>query len=102
MSIDGQLSEMKAMAKKEKLFVAEVITESHSAKQSGQRPEFNRLLQGLSEGRFNSYLHGRQTDYLVTQETLAILLTLWTKENCKPFEHILNHFLTILMKNFSS
>lgn len=56
MSIDGQLSEMNAMAKKEKLFVTEIITESHSAKQSGQRPEFNRLLQGLFEGKFNSIL----------------------------------------------
>lgn len=56
MSIDGQLSEMRAMAKKEKLFVTEIITESHSAKESGQRPEFNRLLQGLSENKYNSIL----------------------------------------------
>ncbi|MEK7597206.1 MAG: recombinase family protein [Patescibacteria group bacterium] len=56
MSIDGQLSEMKLMAKKEKLFVSEIITESHSAKQSGQRPEFNRLLQGLMENKYNSIL----------------------------------------------
>ncbi|OGK62586.1 hypothetical protein A2334_03575 [Candidatus Roizmanbacteria bacterium RIFOXYB2_FULL_38_10] len=56
MSIDGQLSEMKAMAKKEKLFVTEVITESHSAKESGQRPEFNNLLQGLIDDRYNAIL----------------------------------------------
>lgn len=56
MSIDGQLSEMKAMAKKEKLFVSEIITESHSAKESGQRPEFNNLLQGINEGKFNAIL----------------------------------------------
>ena len=56
MSIDGQLSEMKAMAKKEKLFVSEVITESHSAKESGQRPEFNNLLQGINEEKFNAIL----------------------------------------------
>lgn len=56
MSIDGQLSEMKEMAKKEKLFVSEIITESHSAKQSGQRPEFNRLLQGLLENKYNAIL----------------------------------------------
>ncbi len=56
MSIDGQLSEMKAMAKKEKFFVTEIITESHSAKESGQRPEFNRLLQGLIENKYNAIL----------------------------------------------
>lgn len=56
MSIDGQLQEMQLLAKRERLHVAEVITESHSAKESGQRPEFNRLLQELSEGKFNAIL----------------------------------------------
>lgn len=56
MSIGGQLSEMKAMAKKEKLFISEIITESHSAKESGQRPEFNNLLQGINEEKFNAIL----------------------------------------------
>ena len=56
MSIGGQLSEMKAMAKKEKLLVTETITESHSAKESGQRPEFNNLLQGINEEKFNAIL----------------------------------------------
>ncbi|QQS43411.1 recombinase family protein [Candidatus Roizmanbacteria bacterium] len=44
------------MAKREKLNVVEVITESHSAKESGQRPEFNRLLKELAEGKFNAIL----------------------------------------------
>ena len=56
MSIDGQLREMQMLAKREKLNVTEVITESHSAKKSGQRPEFNKLLLGISEGRYNSIL----------------------------------------------
>lgn len=56
MSIDGQLSEMKAMAKKQKLIVSEIITESHSAKQSGQRPEFNRLLQGIIDNKYSGIL----------------------------------------------
>lgn len=54
MSIDGQLHEMQLLAKREKLDIVEVITESHSAKESGQRPEFNKLLLGISEGRYNS------------------------------------------------
>jgi len=56
MSIDGQLSEMKDLARRERLQVVETITESHSAKESGQRPEFNKLLQGLIDGRYNAIL----------------------------------------------
>jgi len=56
MSIDGQLSEMKKMVKKEKLNVVSIITESHSAKESGQRPEFNNLLQGINEEKYNAIL----------------------------------------------
>jgi len=47
---------MQLLAKREKLNVAEVITESHSAKESGQRSEFNKLLQELGEGKFNAIL----------------------------------------------
>jgi DNA invertase Pin-like site-specific DNA recombinase len=56
MSIDGQLSEMKSLGKREKLNIVETVTESHSAKKSGQRPEFNNLLQGIIEGKYNSIL----------------------------------------------
>lgn len=56
MSIDGQISEMLKIAKREKVNVVETITESHSAKESGQRPEFNILLSKLSEGKFNAIL----------------------------------------------
>lgn len=56
MSIDGQISEMLKIARREKINVVETITESHSAKESGQRPEFNILLSKLSEGKFNAIL----------------------------------------------
>ncbi len=56
MSIDGQLREMQFLAKRDKLNITETITESHSAKESGQRPEFNNLLLGVTEGRYNSIL----------------------------------------------
>jgi len=56
MSIDGQISEMLKIAKREKIDIVETITESHSAKESGQRPEFNILLNKLNEGKFNAIL----------------------------------------------
>lgn len=56
MSIDGQIKEMQLLTKREKLNIVEIITESHSAKESGQRPEFNRLLLGIAEGKYNSIL----------------------------------------------
>lgn len=56
MSIDGQISEMLKIAKREKINIVGTITESHSAKESGQRPEFNNLLNKISEGKFNAIL----------------------------------------------
>lgn len=56
MSIDGQLIEMKYLAKKEKLNIVSTITESHSAKESGKRQEFNNLLQGIDEEKYNAIL----------------------------------------------
>lgn len=56
MSIDGQLKEMQKLVKKERLNIVEIITESHSAKESGQRPEFNRLLEGITKGMYNAVL----------------------------------------------
>lgn len=54
MSIDGQLMEMKALAKREKIEIHEVITESHSAKETGQRPQFNYMLENISKGKYNA------------------------------------------------
>ena len=48
MSIDGQISEMLKIAKREKIKVVATITESHSAKESGKRPEFNKLLKEIA------------------------------------------------------
>ncbi len=54
MSIDGQLMEMKELAKREKIEIHEVITESHSAKETGQRPQFNYMLENISKGKYNA------------------------------------------------
>lgn len=56
MSIDSQLNEMKIIAQKEGLNVVKVLEESHSAKQSGQRPIFNELLAGIRNDEFNACL----------------------------------------------
>ena len=46
MSIDSQISEMRAMAQTQGLNVVCELQESHSAKDSGQRPMYNKLLIG--------------------------------------------------------
>ena len=56
MSIDSQIKEMGALATKEGLNVIEVLQESHSAKDSGQRPMFMKLLSDIREKRFNGIL----------------------------------------------
>jgi len=56
MSIDSQIKEMTELAKKENLIIREVRQESHSAKESGQRPVFVQLLNDIRNGRFNGIL----------------------------------------------
>ncbi|KKQ23751.1 MAG: Helicase [Microgenomates group bacterium GW2011_GWC1_37_12b] len=47
MRIDSQQKEMQALAIKENLKVTEILQESHSAKDSGQRPMFMKLLSDI-------------------------------------------------------
>lgn len=56
MSIDSQIKEMGALAKKEGLKVKEIRQESCSAKVSGYRPIFSQLLVDIREGFFNGIL----------------------------------------------
>ncbi|KKQ44948.1 MAG: hypothetical protein US62_C0020G0001 [Candidatus Woesebacteria bacterium GW2011_GWA1_37_8] len=56
MSIDSQLKEMQALAFKENLKITEILQESHSAKDSGQRPMFMKLLNDIREKRFDGIL----------------------------------------------
>lgn len=56
MSIDSQLTEMRAMAHLQGLNIVHELQESHSAKDSGQRPLYNELLQGLKAGDYNAVL----------------------------------------------
>lgn len=56
MSIESQIKEMKTLAEKDELEIKEVRQESHSAKISGTRPVFNKLLGDIREGLFDGIL----------------------------------------------
>ncbi len=56
LSIDSQIKEMQYIAKKDKLEVVEIRRESHSAKESGQRPVYKQLLKDIQRGLFNGIL----------------------------------------------
>lgn len=56
LSIDSQLKEMRQIAERENLYISAVRTESHSAKLSGQRPVFNKIIKEIRDGRFNAIL----------------------------------------------
>lgn len=56
MSIDSQIKEMTAMADRESLNVVETKHESHSAKESGQRPVFSELLADIRDNKFQGLL----------------------------------------------
>jgi len=52
LSIDSQIKEMTMVAKRDKLDIVEIRRESHSAKDSGQRPVFSQLITDIRNGTF--------------------------------------------------
>jgi DNA invertase Pin-like site-specific DNA recombinase len=56
LSIDSQIKEMLQMAVRDNIPVKEIRQESHSAKDSGQRPVFNKLIQDIKKDVFNGIL----------------------------------------------
>ncbi len=56
LSIDSQIKEMQQIAVRDGLEIIDVRRESHSAKDSGQRPVFVQLLKDIREGKFNGIL----------------------------------------------
>lgn len=56
LSIDSQIKEMLDLAAKENINVIEIKRESHSAKDTGQRPIFNELIEDIKKNKFNSIL----------------------------------------------
>ncbi len=56
LSIDSQIKEMLQIAERDELEIVDIRRESHSAKDSGQRPVFNELLTDLRSGRYTGIL----------------------------------------------
>lgn len=56
LSIDSQIKEMLQMAVRDNIPVKEIRQESHSAKDSGLRPVFNKLIQDIKKDVFNGIL----------------------------------------------
>lgn len=54
LSIESQIKEMLEQAARDGLNIVEVRRESHSAKSSGSRPEFNRIVADIRSGKFNA------------------------------------------------
>ena len=56
LSIDSQIKEMLRIAERDNLEVVDIRRESHSAKDSGQRPVFNEILNDVRSGRYTGIL----------------------------------------------
>ena len=56
LSIDSQIKEMLSLAERENLEIIDIRRESHSAKESGQRPVFKEILEDIRIGRYNGVL----------------------------------------------
>src|SRR3989338_11173665 len=56
LSIDSQVKEMLAIAERDGLEIVDIRRESHSAKDSGQRPVFKEILADIKRERFNGIL----------------------------------------------
>ncbi len=56
MSLDAQESEMLRIAERDNLNVVDIIRESHSAKRTGQRPAFNKMITDIEAGTYDAIL----------------------------------------------
>lgn len=56
LSIDSQVNEMLTLAQRENLNIVDMYRESHSAKDCGQRPVYNKLILDIREGKFDGIL----------------------------------------------
>jgi DNA invertase Pin-like site-specific DNA recombinase len=56
LSIDSQIKEMAMMAERDGLEIAEIRRESHSAKESGQRPVFQQIVEDIRKGLFTGII----------------------------------------------
>lgn len=56
LSIDSQIKEMLQIAERDGMDIVEIRRESHSAKNSGERPVYNQLIADIREGKFNGIM----------------------------------------------
>ncbi len=56
LSIDSQIKEMLQIAERENIKIVEIRKESHSAKESSQRPVFEEIVKDIDGGIFNSII----------------------------------------------
>lgn len=56
LSIDSQIKEMLQLAERENLEIVTMKRESHSAKETGQRPVFNEIIEEIKQDKFNGIL----------------------------------------------
>ncbi len=56
LSVDSQIKEMLQLAERDGLEIVDIRRESHSAKDSGQRPVFNEILTDIRSGRYTGIL----------------------------------------------
>lgn len=56
LSIDSQIKEMKQIAERDNLHIVAIRMEAHSAKDSGQRPAFNKMLEEIKDNKYNAIL----------------------------------------------
>lgn len=56
LSIDSQIKEMLQLAEREGLEVVAMKRESHSSKETGQRPVFNEIVEEIKAGKYNGIL----------------------------------------------
>ncbi len=56
LSIDSQVREMEKMAKEQDLHIVVMKKESHSAKEAGQRPVFNEIVEEIKQKKFDGIL----------------------------------------------
>jgi len=56
LSIDSQIKEMLQIAERDGLDIVEMRRESHSAKNSNERPVFNSIIKDIQGGKFNGIM----------------------------------------------
>ena len=56
LSIDSQIKEMLQLAEREGLEIVAMKRESHSAKEAGQRPVFNEIIDEIRANKYNAIL----------------------------------------------